>query len=90
MREYVKTVNGKHIYFEAIEEPTPARDAFSFEETGVDYSKLIRDIEAGREDYFCAKISTVDPETGEEVRAEYIGSCVYTPARSFIRDSGYF
>lgn len=90
MREYVKTVKGFHIYFEAGEESIAASEIFSKQETGVNHSKLIKDIERGVEDYFCAEVSAVNPKTGETVAIEYLGACVYTPARSFITDSGYF
>lgn len=90
MREYVKTVEGLNIYFEAIEEFIPAQQVFSFKETGVNHHELIQKIIAGQEEYFCAKVSAVSPETGEELAVDFLGACVYTPARSFIKDSGYF
>lgn len=89
MREYVRTVEGFIIYFEAVAEDIPAEEVFSFKQTGVDYSKLIKKIQNGEEEYFCAKVTAVEASTNITRGTAFLGCCVYTPARSFLTESGY-
>ena len=91
MKVYIKTVNGYEVYLEKLEEHIDIREALSEEETGINYTNAIDDVENGNLEYFCAHVIVAKVSNGTIFKGEdFLGCCIYEDTNDFIKNSGYF
>ena len=76
---YIETIDGFDIHFEALPEDLQLQD--TFDDTVTDIDQLARDIDSGKYEYFCAKVSA--NKSGVELGTDYLGACLYDSIEQF-------